>query len=263
MKTLILLILCLYLSACSFGSTAYKHFDYVVLWYAADYVRLNKVQKSELSKATNAFIKWHKKNELAKYQHLLSEFKQDIKQQKMTPLRAHYYRQKIRLFLNNVSVYLEPNLTPLIATLTDKQYQQILSALTKEINETDKDDNTLEKKLNRMQKSTEDWYGDLTQEQLSILNHINQKRVSQRPIWKEKNRHWLNELAQASMKQGDARVDEIRHIILSSLEPSDNNDYSEREEWFTVWTLSTNTQREAILLKLSEYQTLLDDISNK
>lgn len=262
MKTFVLLFLCLYLTACSLGSTAYKHFDYVVLWYAADYVRLNKAQKSALSTATNTFIQWHKENELTKYQHLLSEFKRDIKQQKITQVRADYYRQSIRQFINNVSAYLEPNLTPLITTLSDKQYQQILNALTKEINDADKNDSTLEEKLSLMQKSTEDWYGTLTQEQLTILDRINKKRMSQRAYWQKENKDWLNAFAQASLKQGDARVDEIKQVLLSSLSPSDNN-YSEKADWFALWTLSTNTQRETILLKLSEYQTLLDDISDE
>jgi len=261
MKRLTLLFLCLYLSACSFGSTAYKHLDYLVLWYAADYVSLNKTQKSALSKATNAFTQWHRSNELVKYRQLLSEFKQDIAQHKLTPVKANYYRKEIRQFLNNISDYLDPNLTPLIASLNNKQYQQILRTLTTEIKDADKDNKTLEEKFKRMQENTEDWYGALTPKQLSILSRVNQKRGLQRPYWQAEDESWLAALALASQKKSDTRTFEIKQILLSTLSPSDNNDYSEREEWFAIWSLSSDIQRKAILLKLSEYQTLLDDIS--
>jgi|GEM_PF-2229358 len=262
MKRLILLFLCLYLSACSFGSTAYKHLDYVVLWYAADYVSLNKTQKSALSKATNAFTQWHRSNELTKYQQLLSEFKQDITLQKLTPAKANYYRTEIRQFLNNIRDYLEPNLPPLISSLSDKQYQQILSTLTTEINDAKKDNKSIEENFSQMHKKTEQWYGALTQEQLSILSNINQKRELQKPYWQAEDEKWLTAFTLASQKKNDVRTHEIKRVLLSVLAPSDNNDYSEREEWFAVWRLSSGVQRGAILLKLSEYQTLIDDISD-
>ncbi len=262
MKRLILLFLCLYLSACSFGSTAYKHLDYIVLWYAADYVSLNKAQKSALSQATNAFTKWHRSHELTKYRQLLSEFKQDITRHKLTPVKANYYRKEIRQFLNNISDYLDPNLTPLISSLSDKQYQQIVSTLTTDINDAKKDNKSIEESFSQMQKKTEDWYGALTQEQLSILSKINQKRELRKPYWQAENEAWLTAFTLASQEKNDVRTHRIKRVLLSVLAPSDNNDYSEREEWLAVWSLSSGAQRDAILLKLSEYQTLIDDISD-
>lgn len=263
MKTLVLLFLCLYLTACSFGSTAYKHFDYVVLWYASDYVRLDKQQKAALSSASNLFIEWHKNNELVKYQRLLNEFQNDIRQQNISPVKAQYYRQEIRRFLDNIRLYLKPKLSPLLASLSDKQYRKIVRNLNNEINDNEEQNRKLDKSLERMQERTEDWYGPLNNAQISILNDINHKRSQQRPIWQAENRAWVKAFEQASLLKGDKRTENIKQILLSSLEPTENVNYSEKGEWYAIWLLANDTQIQAILTKLSEYQELLNDINDE
>lgn len=261
MKTLLILFLSVTLTACSLGSTAYKNLDYVVLWYVSDYVSLNKSQKSHLSQTTKYFIAWHRSNEVKKYKVILREFKQDIAQQTMTDQRADYYRQQIRLFLSKLRFYLSPNLTPLLDSLSDSQYVQIVEALDEQIN-SDKKPRTSDEKINEMKEELEDWYGTLRPEQIEILVKINEKRKMQAPIWRAANQEWLENVNRAIKMEPEQRSKEIKAILLATLTPSDSPSYSEKEEWMQIWRLADDKQRESILDKLSEYQTLLDDISN-
>lgn len=261
MKTLLILFLSVTLTACSLGSTAYKNLDYVVLWYVSDYVSLNTSQKSHLSQATKYFISWHRSNEIEKYKVILQEFKQDIAQQNMTDQRADYYRQQIRLFLSKLRFYLSPNLTPLLDSLSDNQYAQIAAALDEQIN-SDKKPPTSDEKINEMKEELEEWYGTLRPEQIDILVKINEKRKIQAPIWREANQEWLENFNKAAKMEPEPRSKEIKAILLATLTPSESPSYSEKEEWMQIWRLADSQQRQSILDKLSEYQTLLDDISN-
>ncbi|EAQ65188.1 Uncharacterized conserved secreted protein [Marinomonas sp. MED121] len=263
MKVFLIIFISVILTACSLGSTAYKHFDYVVLWYAADYVRLEKKQKAALSAATNSFIQWHRGSELPKYQRLFNEFKQDIKQQTISPTKADYYRQEVRQFWKNIRDYIEPNLAPLLATLSDKQYQQITKNLTHQINEKSSNAKTLKERLSKMKERTEDWYGSLNEEQVQILTQINTKRSAQRPLWHAENRAWLKAFKTASMLPQEERTESIKSILLQTMEPSTKNNYSEKEDWYRIWQYADEQQIAAILKKLSEYEEILDDISNQ
>ncbi|KJZ13234.1 hypothetical protein TW85_13465 [Marinomonas sp. S3726] len=261
MKTLLIIFLSISLTACSLGSTAYKHLDYVVLWYASDYVSLDKSQKLHLSEVTKHFVAWHRSNEIEKYKVVLAEFKQDIAQQTMTDERANYYRQQIRLFLSKVRFYLSPHLIPLLNSLSDSQYTQIVEALDKEVN-SDKKPLTSDEKIKKMQDELEEWYGTLKPAQLDILANINAKREVQAPIWRAANQAWLDTFKEASKQAQTPRSQAIKALLLETLTPSDSGDYSEREEWMQVWRLADEAQRQSILDKLSEYQELLDDVSN-
>lgn len=242
------------------GSTAYKHFDYLVLWYASDYVSLNKEQKTQLSDASKSFISWHRSNEIEKYKQTLAQFKSDIQNQTMTKQRADYYRQEVRLYLSKVRFYLSPQLTLLLKSLSDQQYLEIADALEEELNKNDKTLSSKER-FKQMKKETEEWYGPLAPTQLNILKDINTKREKQAPNWKTENQKWVTSFQTASKLPAEIRTNQIKALLLMILTPSNTHDYSEKSEWMAIWELADDKQRKAILAKLAEYQELLDDIS--
>lgn len=261
MKQLAIIFLCLNLGACSFGSTAYKYFDFIVLWYASDYVSLEKEQKALLTKASKEFIEWHKANELSKYQALLDAFKQDIKQQSITPSKADEYRQEVRLLLSNIRHYLEPNLAPLLAQLSDKQYQQVAKNLRKQVSHSQQEETSIESRLEQIIENTEQWYGPLNEAQLAIIKKVNLKRQRQISRWQAQDQDWLASFDIGIEQVGEERVEMIKDLLLKSLTPSNNSEYSEKEDWFAVWQLANAKQRGAIIKKLNTYQELLNDIT--
>jgi len=76
----IVISLCVMVSACS-SEFAYNHLDWLAKWYLDDFVSLNDRQEDEFDQRLNAFIAWHKEDELAFYQSHLKELKQKVAQE--------------------------------------------------------------------------------------------------------------------------------------------------------------------------------------
>ena len=150
----------------------------------------------------------------------------------------------------------------LLSTLDDKQYQEILANLQKEVAEQQakRDKSSQEKRLKRLQEETEDWYGPLLTEQIDILKQIRVKQDQRAPYWRAETQAWLAELETLTQLPANARTQAMQKLLLQTLTPSSNRENSTRALWFEIWSLATPTQRDQILEKLSEYHEILLDI---
>lgn len=257
----IMTILCLpfLLYACSFGSTLYNNFDYVVLWKVSDYVRLTKQQKQEFSRASNVFIEWHRQHELPQYHTLIKQLQQDLAGQTLTHKKAQTYQTNLKNYRNNVVDYLQIHIPPLLTDFTEQQYQQFLTNLTEQINERNQlsDDERKAELTERWEK----WYKKLTVEQEKVIDQLHKKRQKQRQVWASNTDVWLETLEQAiqinTYETAQVKAQKVSEALWSILAISSSQNYSELEEIMQLWLKSNESQKQHLLEELADIEAFI------
>lgn len=256
MKKWTVLLLPFFLYACSFGSTLYNNFDYVVLWKVADYIKLDQAQKRQVTKATDQFIEWHRQNELPKYYQLVMALHDDLSQQTLTLTKTQAYQTEIKVLRDNLITYLQPVLPPLLASLSDQQLQDFLENMKEKSQERySMDQETLLEELIERQ---EKWYGKLNADQLDVVMRLHTRRMAQRLVWQTMTQDWLTALTLA-VNTSENRASHINQAIWSLFTTSRSNQYTEINEIFEIWSLSTDKQKEKVLQELEEIKALIED----
>ncbi|TBR41391.1 hypothetical protein CBF23_010055 [Marinomonas agarivorans] len=270
MRVLTLLFITLFLYACSFGSTLYNNFDYVVLWQVSDYVSLTKEQKRLFRRASKDFIDWHRQHELPKYQQLIFQLEKDLRNNTLTHIKAQQYQQNIRLLRNNLVHYLEDHTPSLFTGFTEKQYNQLLKNITKQVSE-----NNARTQQERRENSVERWqrwYGELNPEQELTINRLQQKRQDQWPIWEERTKNWLTQLERAtsstiqletttgrSVNLQNEKANKVNQALWSIFDNRNYQYYSEIDEIMQLWLQSDESQKQHVLEELEEIKLLIED----
>ncbi|MBE9537860.1 MAG: hypothetical protein IMF06_02200, partial [Proteobacteria bacterium] len=80
----LLLLLPLFLGACSSTTFVYNRLDFILPWYLDDYVDLNREQRASLDASLKPFLHWHRVEELPQYVQILTEIEEGLDQD-MTP----------------------------------------------------------------------------------------------------------------------------------------------------------------------------------
>ncbi|WP_298769609.1 DUF6279 family lipoprotein [uncultured Shewanella sp.] len=202
------LLLILILTGCS-TKTSYYFLDWVIEWKVEEYVSLNSQQSTQLEKALDDFLYWHRSNELIQYSQQLQQISNQLKQGTLTPNRwveevnlakAHGYRAFKTLL---------PSITPIIASFSDKQVMELLDNIEQDQLDLKAKyiDKSKQEVLNdadeRVQKVFKKWLGRLSQAQKQAIHAFNLHTVATFPQWQVYRQVWLEQFALALMKRKD------------------------------------------------------------
>lgn len=78
-RILLAAVLCLALAGCGAGF-AYNRLDWIIPWYVDSYVDLSREQREALRDHLDPMLKWHRSEELARYEQLLQDIEGDLAQ---------------------------------------------------------------------------------------------------------------------------------------------------------------------------------------
>ncbi|MFY0642571.1 MAG: hypothetical protein JXR16_16080 [Bermanella sp.] len=174
MRVIITVIICLLVSSCS-SQFAYRHLDWIILWYSDDYLELDRQQEHTLEAELSHLLQWHEQSELPKYRAQLQSILNDLT---ALPLSEAIITQHINIIFqhwqfmrNHISAQLPELISQLKPYQIDYLFKQLDERNQQRLN--DYKELTAEEvkseKLERMEEVLIDWLGSITSIQASLL----------------------------------------------------------------------------------------------
>ncbi|WP_017443818.1 DUF6279 family lipoprotein [Gayadomonas joobiniege] len=218
MKARFIVIICLFPVLMSCGiSLTYNRLPWLADWYIDDYVSLNDAQEAEFERQFKSWHNWHRRTQLPLYQAQLNELTEEFKQGLNLAGVQRHFRQFEQHWYRIVN-YVSPELIAMLKSLQANQKQELLDNLHEKLNEDiedwqDKrdDESYAERRLDRIQESSEKWLDDLTEAQNQLAEQAAQNYIPTRRMWFDYRRNWLAALETAlfekDTKQFEAQLD--------------------------------------------------------
>jgi hypothetical protein len=204
--------------------TIYNNLDWVASWYLDDYISLTSFQEKQFDTTVNAFLAWHRKEQLKSYIQQIKVIQSDLKKG-LKRADIESYVVSIKGFLNVALIKAEPEITNLAYSLSDVQVinfldeveKQNLEKIERRKNSTEQE--RLEKRRDKIQEQITDYVGTLNAKQIQILNDANQKLIPGFDHFIEFRRQWANAVSDAfalrNSAEGDAQYK--KHVFESAL----------------------------------------------
>lgn len=134
--SIILALVVLTCTGCSRITFGYNHADWLLRYQVNDYSSFNSIQKEEIHKAIDDYLRWHRKNALPEYIAFLQELEAMANRDSaLTPSDVMHIREEIsRLYKFTVTPSIRPA-AHVLSSLDDKQIQQLRKNLAKQNHE--------------------------------------------------------------------------------------------------------------------------------
>lgn len=175
MRLILILIASLILSSCSSGF-AYRHLDWLIVWYSDDYLDLNRQQEGVFADEVSVLLDWHTQSELPKYRSQLQAIHDDLN---VLPLSSPLISQNITLIRTHwqsTRKKLSEQLAPLAQQLTSRQVDYLFEQLEErnqarltEYNELSPEE-TKENAIERLEETLINWLGSINTVQSELIN---------------------------------------------------------------------------------------------
>ncbi|GGY89616.1 MULTISPECIES: DUF6279 family lipoprotein [Shewanella] len=245
-RFLLLLTALLMLSACS-TKMSYHFLDWAIAWQLDDYVSLNKAQEQQFEQALQAFMQWHRQQELPRYSHDLRQLRSALQQHSLTPEFLSRFTDNARQHWLRIFSHTFDNIVPLVASFDDAQVAQIKKQLAKDQQSLQQEyqDKTAEQLLTqadeRLQEQLQDWIGRLTPPQKQLIHQYNQQRLDITKLWLDYRHEWYQQLVMALEQRHDPILLRQRlQLLLTTPEQLRSVEYQQQ--------LDTNRQRLGLML---------------
>ncbi|WP_395343730.1 DUF6279 family lipoprotein [Ningiella sp. W23] len=279
MKKIIVLAAVFLLAGCS-TKFAYNNISWLVYWYIDDYVEFNKDQKIMFDDYIASWQSWHKQSELPKYQAHLEELASDIATQNISIDRMAYHQDKARDHWHRARAHVAPGLVELAKTLDEEQITFFFAALEKENVEDEEEWLERQERSEKRRKddwidrnfdNLEDYLGRLTTEQKDFVRNSYGNFESTRMHWIKYKRDYQQAMRQAFVMEDRGEQFENTMLELATnpevfrsedmLAASDRNEEKTKEFLLTVFSLSTDKQRQHFIRELNDLRDDMIDLS--
>ncbi|TCN90304.1 DUF6279 family lipoprotein [Shewanella fodinae] len=245
-RFLLLLTALLMLSACS-TKMSYHFLDWAIARQLDDYVSLNKAQEQQFEQALQAFMQWHRQQELPRYSNDLRQLRSALQQHSLTPEFLSRFTDNARQHWLRIFSHTFDNIVPLVASFDDAQVAQIKKQLAKDQQSLQQEyqDKTAEQLLTqadeRLQEQLQDWIGRLTPPQKQLIHQYNQQRLDITKLWLDYRHEWYQQLVVALEQRHDPILLRQRlQLLLTTPEQLRSMEYQQQ--------LDTNRQRLGLML---------------
>ncbi|MCL1075063.1 DUF6279 family lipoprotein [Shewanella dokdonensis] len=245
-RWLLLLAALLTLSACS-TKMSYHFLDWAIAWQLDDYVSLNKAQQQQFDQALQAFLQWHRQQELPRYSADLQQLRRALQQHSLTPEFLSQFTDNARQHWLRIFSRTFDDIVPLVASFSDEQVAQIKKQLAKNQQSLQQEyqDKTAEQRLAqadaRLQEQLQDWIGRLTPPQKQLIHQYNQQRLDITKLWLDYRHEWYQQLVITLEQRHDPSVLRQRlQLLLTTPEQLRSVEYQQK--------LDTNRQRLGLML---------------
>ena len=191
MKKIFFILILFSLSGCT-TKLIYKNLDWLTYWYVDDYIDFTDKQEALFEQHLDAWLIWHKKEELPLYLNHFNELARDINRQQLNADRLTYHQQK---FLNHwlrLKTQMIPGLVSIAPLLSESQIvdlfkeidntnDKIREEFTENLNKPLKQQKKIAlKKRTKMVKS---WLGKLNNQQEVLIENTYGQYHANRALW--------------------------------------------------------------------------------
>ncbi|MGK0443802.1 MAG: hypothetical protein ACJA1U_000730 [Bermanella sp.] len=181
MRLILLLIASLMLTSCS-SQFAYRHLDWLILWYSGDYLDLSRQQEGIFADEVSNLLNWHSESELPKYRLQLKAIQDDLNAlplsstliaEHIAQIRGHWQRtrQQISEQLAPLTVQLSSNQIEYLFRQLEARNQERLSEHSQLSPSEIKDD-----AIERLEETLIDWLGSIDRMQSQLMYEFIDKR---------------------------------------------------------------------------------------
>lgn len=206
MKTRLLLLTLLWLSACSSTKLSYSFLDNWLQWRIDDYIQLNASQQRFTTAQINDFHRWHRHTQLDAYSAFIDDTITLLDQQTLTTEQLDKHLQTAITLWDKSVEYLLPAAVEILQNLDGAQTDSLLANIEKRQARNHKKNAKLsidEKQLQRLQrteKTLTKWLGSINTNQQHILeqwvgriDYMSNARTERQRIWNQTFRGLLTQ----------------------------------------------------------------------
>lgn len=115
---------------CSRVTIGYNHADWYLRYRIGDYTSFNAMQKDEIHREVDAYMRWHRSNALPEYTRFLQDFHDAIQQDRRVTAEdiARIKGESYRLYKETVAPFIRPA-ARLLNTLDSRQIEELRKTL--------------------------------------------------------------------------------------------------------------------------------------
>lgn len=196
LRTILLILAVGLLAGCGFR-LAYQQLDRLLPWYISDYVTLDDEQRDTLDSLLTHRLSWHCETQIPAYREWLDQVRDTLEQQPLSGADLAPLSDRAEAMWRELMLTLAPDLTRMLAKLSDQQIDEILRTLDKKNRELRRehldipDEKRLAKRIERMEKQLRRWTGRLNAEQrkqveawAGELRPTTREWIAQREDWR-------------------------------------------------------------------------------
>ncbi|HET8800545.1 MAG TPA: DUF6279 family lipoprotein [Marinobacter sp.] len=223
LRSLLVFMLWLALSACSSTKIAYQYADWGVVWWVDDYITLTEMQETQLTRDIQKLRQWHCANELPRYQSWLEELEQDMADGNVGIREVRHHQAQLLGFFPPLLRQSSPIAVNLLSSLSDQQVAELARNMADHQEDLEgkyiasTPEATAEARAQRTSERIERWLGDLNEEQQRIVAAWSAKRGNQTSIWLKGRRNWQEALLEALSKRDQPGFAErVSELIVDS-----------------------------------------------
>lgn len=221
LPTLLVLALVLLLSGCSGVRYVYSQLDWIVPWYARDYVRLDESQRTLLKTRLDERLAWHCQSEMPVYAAFLRALEADLAQPRVQVETLERYVDQATIYWDALIETLVPDIADVLAEFNDRQIAELIVNLDArnvkaraeflDPSEAQRHEN----RVARMEKRLQRWFGRLTDEQKKALVAWSHALHPATDEWFESRLGWQEQLLDALAVRDDRSRfnDRVSHLM--------------------------------------------------
>lgn len=243
LKFLIILILLGMVAGCSSTRLAYNYLDWIIPWYIDDYIQLEKDQEVWFEQHMEAFLNWHRHDQLPLYIQFVEQLQQDMASPITVDLLKQH-AQTVQDFGRNITKQAESDIVQLFLWLNQKQKQEFFENLSQKQQEL-KEKNLSQSKarhnrrrIKQTEKYLKRFIGKLTAAQKTEVETWAESLIATRHFWL-KNRHiWQHQMQQVlnSSKSDSHKAEQLKQLLFKpeSLWPLEYRNAIEHNQSLTL-----------------------------
>jgi hypothetical protein len=200
LRTLLIAIGILLISACSRLDVAYRSLDWLIPWRLDQYLDLTPEQKKRLDAHLQSLLSWHCQTQLPLYADLLDNGIALAQQTQARPEQISELFDHGEQSLQAIAVQVTPASIELLSSLDDKQIEKLRGKLEGERQKLRHElldiplDEQNELRAERMEERVAPWIGKLNALQKASIEAWADELSGQNEIWLQNRTHWQNML---------------------------------------------------------------------
>lgn len=204
-----LLALLLTLGACSRLDLAYRNLDWLIPWSIADYVSLDKSQRTWLEPRIQAHLRWHCSTQLPRYAAWLQEVARLGQADHLDADALLGHMQGFKEAVDAVAVEITPTTVTLLQGLDARQVEELNASLDEKERALRKEhliprDEQVEQRRERMEKRLEPWFGKLSAQQRAKVDAWAENLGDSNALWVDNRKLWQSALRDALAERDGA-----------------------------------------------------------
>lgn len=262
------------LGACS-TSIVYNNADYLVKWWIGKYIDFNATQKPIVDQTIDAWLNWHREQEIPRYTNQLTTLKTAIVAQDLSREQLSQHFSETQSHITRIRQRVAPDVAAIGVTLDLEQLSQLFATITHERQERAEEAKQRRQKQPsrsaRIIESMEEYIGPLTQVQADIVDTYVAQLNSTSQLWQAYG-ELSNQTARkillsaafdnlAQQRLADFIVNQESLQTRALQEASEENKALYIEMLWAILPTLSNRQRDELIDKIDEYLSLLQSIS--